>query len=157
MPCPSVGENVPEVVSPIRVAVRVQHRQVAAQHSAIQRQQAPGRPVRSVLPLGEQRVPAEEARLAPADRPAHPGLHRADLRAQVLTVQGVAHLGAQRVPGAETGRPAAAQTGLVHQRRPTRRGASSQAGQQFVAVLAGVSGAADPHRRAVELPSAQDM
>ena len=97
------------------------------------------------------------ARRGPRTRPSStrpPSPRRActgrDLRAEVLAVQRVAHLGAQRVARAETGRRGRRRSATPRQQRvPQRLGAARPARHQLVAVLAGVAGAAHAHRLAV--------
>ena len=73
MPVRRVGENVPLVTSPTRFAGRVEHRHAGARDAPAVGAQAPQQPGGPGLLLGEQRLPAPERRLLPADRPAGPG------------------------------------------------------------------------------------
>ena len=109
--------------------------------------QSAQQPGRTGLLLRPQRLVAEEGLLGPADRPAQPGLHRGDGRRQVLTVQRVAHLGAQRVPGAEPGRLQPVRLAGGHDRVPDRQRGGDR-DDQLVAALAGVAGPADRDRGA---------
>jgi len=109
---------------------------VRARDAAVGGDQAPGLAARAVLLLGQQHVTAPEPRLLPADRPADPGLHRRDLRRQLLAVQRVAHLGTQRVAGGQAA--GAGLDGGAEQRVPDRHRVGRRY-DQLVAVLAGVS------------------
>ena len=94
------------------------------------------------LLLAQQRVAAPELVLAPADGPAEPGLVGRDVERDVLAVQRVAHLGAQRVPGAE---PAGqhAVVGAGRDQGVPQGHRHVVGGDQLVAALAGVAGPAD--------------
>ena len=149
MPTLRVGENVPLVISPTALvagvappcAARGMPRSVGSRPHSVRRGPAAF--------SAEQRVAAPERRLVPADRPARPGPAPGVMsRRQVLAVQRVAHLGAQRVAGAEAARPesrAPAANSASHTAT-----ASSARDDQLVAVLAGVAGAADDQLDAVE-------
>ena len=84
-------------------------------------QNAPQQPARTGGPLGRERVPAPERVLLPADRPPGPGLDRRDVQRQVLPVQRIAHLGAQRVAGTQSGRSTAEPGHGRRSARPTPR------------------------------------
>jgi hypothetical protein len=103
MPTRRVGEKVPLVTSPDRRPV-AQHAHVGARDAAVERLQAPTAAAPPLLLLAHQGVASPEPRLGEPDGPGGPRLHRGDLERQVLPVQRVAHLGAQRVPGAEAAR-----------------------------------------------------
>ena len=151
MPWPSVGEKVPEVVSPIRLpsaSSTVRWLRSTPRSSASNPQDARIGPC---LLLREQRVPAEEARLAPADRPADPGLHRADRPGRGPGRAAHSPSRCAGCPGRRA-RPAGRRADRPRAPAPSQSaGASSQVGHQFVAVLAGVPGPADPDRPPVEL------
>ena len=104
-------------------------------------------PAGATLPLGQQHLAAPERGLGPADGPAEPGLVRRDVQADVLPVQGVAHLGAQGVAGTEAAGPDPRRLPGGEQRVPQGPGGLRGA-DQLVAALAGVAGAADDHGRA---------
>ncbi len=118
--------------------------------AAVERLETPQQPLRAGLALEHERLASPERVLLPADRPRRARLHRADRRGQILAVQRIPCLGAQRVTCAETGRQATERTGFGHERVPERRGVVPP-GDQLVPVLAGVAGTADPHRCAAEL------
>ena len=77
-------------------------------------------------PLGQQRVAAPERVLLPADRPAERACTGVIVERQVLAVQRVAHLGAQRVAGAEPGGRAAERLGPASSSASHSAPASSQ-------------------------------
>ena len=146
MPLRRVGENVPLVTSPTRLAVGVQHRHVRARDAAVERlepRSSRGGP--AAFSASSASRPQNASFFQPTAQPdrAWTGVI---VQRQVLAVQRVAHLGAQRVAGAEPGRQAAERRGGLDSASHSAA-VSSHAGMQLVAVLAGVAGAADPHRR----------
>src|SRR5665647_2559484 len=69
-------------------------------------QQTPGDALGTRGLLCDERVLAPECVLLPANGPAGPSLHRSDVQAQLVTVQRVAHLGAQGIARTQaTGQP----------------------------------------------------
>ena len=145
MPLRSVGENVPEVMSHSGTS-RDQGDAHAGTRDAAADRDEPAQPALGAgLLLREQHVPAPERVLLPADRPAEAGLVGRDVEGDVLAVQRVAHLGAQRVAGAE-----AAGEDAVRRSPAASSASQSVAGDvvgrdQLVAALAGVAGAAHDH------------
>ncbi len=118
-------------------------------NAASPRDQA-GQPARRAgLPLGPQRRGSPEGVLLPADRPADAALGGRQVGTQVLAVQRVAHLGAQRVPGAQAGRRDSVLLTRGEHRVPDRPGGARRH-HQFVAAFAGVAGAADGQLDAVQ-------
>ena len=101
MPFFRVGENVPEVTSPSITSGVSADPHAGPRDGAAGGDDAAQDPLGARLLLREQHVAAPERRLPPADRPAEPGLVGGDVERDVLAVQRVAHLGAQRVAGAE--------------------------------------------------------
>ena len=101
MPVRRLGENVPLVTSPTAAAGGVQHRHARSRDAPPGRPQAPQQPARARLLLREQRLPAPERRLLPAHGPAAARLVGRDVQRQLVAVQRVAHLGAERVPRPE--------------------------------------------------------
>ena len=142
MPLRRVGENVPEVTSPSGYVGGQADRHVRPRDAAAGGDQAAQHPRRAGLPLGGEHLAAPERVLLPADRPAEPGLVGRDVEGDVLAVQRVAHLGAQRVAGAEAAGQDAVRLAGRHQRVPQGDGDVVR-GDQLVAALAGVAGAAD--------------
>ena len=94
------------------------------------------------LLLRDQHLLAPERGLGPSDGPPEPGLDGRDVEADVLPVQRVAHLGAQGVPGAEPAGQDAVRLTRCEQCVPERR-SHLAVGDQLVAALTGVAGAAD--------------
>ena len=128
-----------------RGAVGAEHRHARARDAPARRRAgptaaAPGRPPsRRAAPRGP-RTPASSS---PPPSPARAWTGR-DLRRQLVAVQRVAHLGAQRVARAEAARPDAEVLPGLEDGVPQLAGAVG-VDQQLVAVLAGVAGPADGH------------
>ena len=122
MPLRRLGENVPAG----DLAHRSRRRADTVMCARGMPRSRPSRPQSSRrgarLLLGEQRVAAPERRLLPAHRPAAARLDRGDVQREVLPVQRVAHLGAQRVAGAEAAGPDAVRRAGLEQRVPQRGG-----------------------------------
>ncbi len=146
IPCLRVGEKVPEVtsptVSPSRVDGAVRPRDATTGHE--QTAHEAGR--RGLLGLEGGLAP--EGVLLPADRPAGPRLHRRDVERQVLPVERVAHLGAQRVTRTQATRHTAEGLERGHEGVP-QRGRVVPPRHELVAALTGVAGAADDDRAAL--------
>ena len=136
----------------------VEHRHARARDAPPGGAQAPQQPRRAGLLLGQQRLAAPERRLLPADRPAGARLVRRDVARQLVAVQRVAHLGAQRVARAEPAQPDALVLAGLEDRVPQLAGPVG-VDQELVAVLAGVAGAADGHlgARRPPVPVTKDM
>ena len=111
-----------------RRAGSAEHGHVGTRDAALERLEAPQQPARAVLLLGDQRVPSPERVLLPPDRPGRARLHRGDRQRQVLAVQRVPRLGAQRVARAETGRAAAERCCAARRARPTAPACRPSAG-----------------------------
>ena len=145
MPFFRVGEKVPEVMSHsgtswVRVTLmpgRGNARPVATRPR--RRRAGPA------SLTADQRLAPPELVLLPADGPAEAGLDRGDVEGDVLAVQRVAHLGAQRVAGAEPAREHRRTPRPQPAARPTAAG-DLVGGDQLVAALAGVAGAAHHDR-----------
>ena len=88
--------------------------------------------------LREQRLPADERFLVPADRPAEPRLDQGGRLVHVLTVQTHSRLQPERVASAEPCRAQAVSAAGVEQGRPDRRGLLRRH-EQLEAVLAGIA------------------
>ncbi len=99
------------------------------------------------LPLGEERRPAGELGLEVAG-PGEPGLERRPVRGDVVAVQRVAHLEAQRVPRSETARLEADRAARFEQPAPERR-SRIFGGEQLVPPLPRVARAGDEDLRAL--------
>ena len=127
-----MGENVPLVTSPTGVSSAAETVMCAR---GIPRSSATRPRSTRAGPADAQPAasPSPEGRLGPPDGPAHPGLHRADGGERSCPWSGIAHLGPQRVPGAEPARP-----------RTQRPPAASSASQS----AAGRSTSAAAHNRA---------
>ncbi len=144
-PARRVGEYVPEVVSPTAPPSAPRHGHVRAWHPPALEEKPAQRTPAALRPLGDERCPPGELGLVPPDRPGEPCLDRRDGVREVLAVEGVAHLGAQRVAGPE---PAG---------RRTRGHGRPQLGEDFhgkdhlVPVLPRVARAAHQDRGAGEL------
>ena len=102
MPLRSVGLKVPEVMSHSGHVGGQEDQHPGPRDAAAVGDQAAQQALRAGLLLGEQRVAAPEPLLLPPHRPAEPRLVGGDVDGDVLAVERVAHLGAQRVAGAET-------------------------------------------------------
>ena len=144
MPVRRVGENVPLVTSPIRPP--------SAPSTGMPGRGMP-RPV-ARRPHSSRAGPASFS-ASSASRPQNAGFFQPtaqplrawfgrDVQRQLVAVQRVAHLGAQRVAGAEAARPDAEVLPGLEDGVPQLAGAVG-VDQQLVAVLAGVAGAADGH------------
>ena len=140
MPTLRVGENVPLVTSPTAAPSAGDTDMCGRGMRALEGLEPPQRPARAGLLLREQRVPAPEGVLLPAHGPAGARLHRRDVHRQVLPVQRVAHLGAQRVAGAQPARPDA--EGSPASSTASQSAAVVPRRHQLVAALAGVAGPA---------------
>src|SRR5665647_3228113 len=111
-------------------------------------QQTPGDALGTRGLLCDERVLAPECVLLPANGPAGPSLDRSDVQAQLVTVQRVAHLGAQGVARTQaTGQPVIRCRGLDQRVPESQRVVPAR--DQLVATLAGVAGTADDDRTAV--------
>ena len=142
MPLRRIGENVPDVTCPAALPSTV----TTMPGRGMPRPSAPMPRSSRAGPasLRQECVTSPERRLVPPDGPARPRLHRTDVQGQVLAVQRIAHLGAQRVSRPEpAGQDAVRRTG-GEQRIPDRhRGVPRH--HQLVAALTGVAGPAHRH------------
>src|SRR5687768_3520395 len=120
---------------------------VAGKAAAVEAEsdQLPGDPALLLLPQGL--VAHERRALVELDDPAEPGLERRDRLVDIAPVEGVAHLQAERVAGAEADRLGTGGGDGI----PERDGVALPA-VQLEAVLAGVAGAGDEALRARHLP-----
>ena len=119
MPLRRVGENVPEVTWPTGmswVSRTLIRGRAMPRPCATRPRRVTGDPASF---SASQRVPAPERRLGPADGPAEPALVGRHVQADVLAVQRVAHLGAQRVAGTEAARRDPLRPRLPPAARPT--------------------------------------
>ena len=121
-------------------------RRVAPAVGAVDWITTPSWPTPTQKPLASQCMP-KIVSPSPADGPTADSLHRGDVLGQVLTVQRVAHLGAQGVAGGGPSRAAAERLGRGEQRVPDARRVLG-GHQELVAALPGVAGAAHAHRSA---------
>src|ERR1700684_1232149 len=96
IPIFSVGENVPDVVTPTLVSPSstLNSGRSTPRPTARRPRSSRGGPASF---SAQQRVAAEECVLLPADRPAASGLQRRDVGGELMTMQRITHLGAQRV------------------------------------------------------------
>src|SRR5690606_31138963 len=103
------------------------------------------------LLLALERAPADELALVELDHPREAGLERRALLVDVVAVQDVAHLEAERVPGAETRGDHALRLAHLEDATPERDRVLVRH-VQLEAVLARVTGAADDGGPAIDGP-----